>query len=184
MSEASTSQQKAKEKEIVDQAAALATGEEDAPSGSSGSEDEQDAAAGSSSLQAATPSTSSKKKKKKRSKAVKALNALRGGGKDAIPEDVVKIVLEKVRAEGGEAAAAADPELVRKALEQMKIKDVIQGKAGVGGRGKKDTGGHKASMAAICYTVAAELTSYRCCSSGARNPYRNWVSQTSREGIV
>ncbi|KAI0636740.1 N-myristoyl transferase [Trametes polyzona] len=143
MSEASTSQQKAKEKEVVEQATVLAAGEEDAASGSESSEEEQEVAGSSSSVQAATPSTSSKKKKKKRSKAVKALNALRGGGKDAIPEDVVKIVLEKVRAEGGEAGAAADAETVRKALEQMKLKDVIQGKAGVGGRGKKDTGGHK-----------------------------------------
>ncbi|KAI0372892.1 N-myristoyl transferase [Pilatotrama ljubarskyi] len=142
MSEASTSQQKAKEKEIVDQAAALANGEEEDHSGSEGSEDEQDVA-GSSTLQAATPSTSSKKKKKKRSKAVKALNALRGGGKDAIPDDVVKIVLEKVRAEGGEVGATADAETVRKALEHMKIKDVIQGKAGIGGKNKKDMGGHK-----------------------------------------
>ncbi|KAI0362380.1 N-myristoyl transferase [Trametes cingulata] len=142
MSEASTSQQKSKEKEIVEQAAALATGDEEEHSGSEGSEDEQDVA-GSSTLAAATPSTSSKKKKKKRSKAVKALNALRGGGKDAIPEDVVKIVLEKVRAEGGEVGATADAETVRKALEHMKIKDVIQGKAGIGGKNKKDMGGHK-----------------------------------------
>lgn len=174
MSEASTSQQKAKEKEIVEQAAALAAGEEDAPTGSEGSEDEQDVA-GSSSVQVISPSTSSKKKKKKRSKAVKALNALRGGGKDAIPEDVVKVVLEKVRAEGGEAAAAANPELIRQALEQMKIQDVIQGKAGVGGRGKKDTGGHKVSMNAECSSATLELTRWRF-SSGARSRYRNWVS--------
>ncbi|KAI0819520.1 N-myristoyl transferase [Trametes gibbosa] len=142
MSEASSSQQKAKEKEIVEQAATLANSDGDVPSGSEGSEDEQDAA-GSSSAQIATPSTSSKKKKKKRSKAVKALSALRGGGKDAIPEDVVKIVLDKVRAEGGEAVAGADQESVRTALEQMKLMELLQGKAGVGGRGKKDTGGHK-----------------------------------------
>lgn len=173
MSEASTSQQKAKEKEIVEQAAALAAGEEDVPTGSEGSEDEQDVA-GSSSVQVISPSTSSKKKKKKRSKAVKALNALRGGGKDAIPEDVVKVVLEKVRAEGGEAATAANPELIRQALEQMKIQDVIQGKAGVGGRGKKDTGGHKVSMNATCSSATSELTRWRF-SSGTRSRYRNWV---------
>ncbi|CDO72929.1 hypothetical protein BN946_scf185002.g114 [Trametes cinnabarina] len=146
MSEPSTSQQKAKEKEVVDPEPPIsADGEqEDDHSGSEGSEDEQEQdAPGSSTVQAATPSTSSKKKKKKRSKALKALNALRGGGKDAIPEDLVKIVLDKVRAEGGEAAAHADPETVRMALEQMKIKDVIQGKAGIGGKNKKDMGGHK-----------------------------------------
>ncbi|KAI0780696.1 N-myristoyl transferase [Trametes elegans] len=144
MSEPSTSQQKAKEKEVVDpEQATVTNGDEEEHSGSEDSEHEQDAA-GTSAVHAATPSTTSKKKKKKRSKAVKALNALRGGGKDAIPEDVVKIVLEKVRAEGGEAAANADPETVRKALEQMKIKDYVQGKAGIGGTNKKDTGGHKA----------------------------------------
>ncbi|OSD08620.1 N-myristoyl transferase [Trametes coccinea BRFM310] len=146
MSEPSTSQQKAKEKEIAEPEPPISVNEEEEGdhSGSEGSEDEQEQdAAGSSTAQAATPSTSSKKKKKKRSKALKALNALRGGGKDAIPEDVVKIVLDKVRAEGGEAAAHADPETIRMALEQMKIKDVIQGKSGIGGKNKKDMGGHK-----------------------------------------
>ncbi|KAI0807591.1 N-myristoyl transferase [Fomes fomentarius] len=146
MSEPSTSQQKAKEK-AVDLEPTPSSADEGDHSGSEGSEDEDEragSAAGSSSgVQATTPSTSSKKKKKKRSKAIKALSALRGGSKDAIPDDVVKIVLEKVRAEGGEAAANADSETVRKALEQMKLKDVIQGNAGIGGINRKDTGGHK-----------------------------------------
>ena len=122
-------------------------------SGSEGS-DEEIEVADTSAPQASTPSTSSKKKKKKRSKAVKAFNVLRSGGKDAIPEDVVKIVLEKVRAEGGEAAANADPETVRKALEQMKIKDYVQGKAGIGGTNKKDTGGHKACVHRTLWCLA------------------------------
>ena len=147
MSEPSTSQQKAKEKAVDPELIASSAHAEDEEdhSGSEGSEDEDEAAtAGSSSaVQVATPSTTSKKKKKKRSKAAKALNALRGGSKDAIPDDVVKIVLEKVRAEGGEAAAGADAETVRMALEQMKLKDVVQGKSGIGGKNKKDTGGHK-----------------------------------------
>ena len=94
-------------------------------------------------------STGGKKKKKKRSKAAKALSALKsvgkgvGGGKDGISDDVVKIVLEKVKAEGGDAVAGADAETVRMALEQMKIRDVLEGKAGIGGKNKKDTGGHK-----------------------------------------
>ena len=33
--------------------------------------------------------------------------------------------------------------LVRLALEQMKLKEVLQGKAGIGGKNKKDTVGHK-----------------------------------------
>ncbi|KAI8989663.1 N-myristoyl transferase [Trametes punicea] len=147
MSEPSTSQKKAKAKEIAEPEPAISlNGEEDGHSGSEGSElgDEiEQEVADSSNIQASTPSTSSKKKKKKRSKALRALNALRGGGKDAVPDEVVKIVLDKVRAEGGEAAASADAETVRAALEQMKIKDVIQGKTGIGGKNKKDMGGHK-----------------------------------------
>ncbi|KAI0752837.1 N-myristoyl transferase [Daedaleopsis nitida] len=141
MSEPSTSQQNAKEKaESIDPAPA----NED-HTDSEGSEDEDEAAAASTSsgMQTVTPSTISKKKKKKRSKIAKALNSLRGGGKDTIPDDVVKIVLEKVRAEGGEAAANADTETVRMALEQMKLKEVVKGNVGIGGKNKKDTGGHK-----------------------------------------
>ncbi len=150
MSEPSTSQQKAKEKvkavdpEPIESSAHADDAEDDSESEGSEPDDEPapGAAGSSSAAQANTPGTASKKKKKKQSKALKALNALRGG-KDAIPEDVVKIVLEKVRAEGGEAAANADQETVRLALEQMKLKDVLQGKTGIGGKNKKDTGGHK-----------------------------------------
>ncbi|OBZ69197.1 Glycylpeptide N-tetradecanoyltransferase [Grifola frondosa] len=138
----SSSSSKAKEKEITNAATSAheAYPDED-QSGSDASDDEQ-AIASSSLPQASAPSTSSKKKKKKRSKAMKALNALRGG-KDGIPQDLVNVVLEKVRSEGGEAAADADEATVRMALEQMKIRDVIQGKAGIGGKNKKDTGDHK-----------------------------------------
>ncbi|KAI0341836.1 N-myristoyl transferase [Trametopsis cervina] len=90
--------------------------------------------------EASAPSTSSKKKKKKRSKAVKALNALRGG-KDHVPQQLVDAVLDKVKETG--QVPEANEETVRAALEQMKIKDVIQGKAGVGGINKKDVGSHK-----------------------------------------
>ncbi|KAI0724001.1 N-myristoyl transferase [Cerioporus squamosus] len=152
MSEPSTSQQKAKEKvkavdpEPIESSAHAEDGEDDFESEGSEPDDEPEqepgAAGSSSATQVNTPGTASKKKKKKRSKALKALSALRGG-KDAISDDVVKIVLEKVRAEGGEAAANADPETVRLALEQMKLKEVLQGKTGIGGKNKKDTGGHK-----------------------------------------
>ncbi len=156
MSEPSTSQQKAKEK-AVDPEPTPSSADEGDHSDSEGSEDEDEragSAAGSSSgVQATTPSTSSKKKKKKRSKAIKALSALRGGSKDAIPDDVVKIVLEKVRAEGGEAAANADSETVRKALEQMKLKEVIQGNVGIGGINRKDTGGHKVSSLSVRFSA-------------------------------
>ncbi|KAJ3554472.1 hypothetical protein NM688_g3090 [Phlebia brevispora] len=90
--------------------------------------------------QASIPSTSSKKKKKKRSKAIKVLNSLKGH-KDGVPQEVVDVVLEKVK-ETGEAPGA-DEETVRLALEHLKIKDLVQGKAGLGGKNKKETGGHK-----------------------------------------
>lgn len=122
---------KAREKELV---------EDERPSSGSEGSDEEVEVADTAAPQASTPSTSSKKKKKKRSKALKALSSL-GGGKVGIPQDLVNVVLEKVKETGD--APGADEATVRAALEQMKIKDVIQGKAGVGGRGKKDTGGHK-----------------------------------------
>ncbi|EPS95440.1 hypothetical protein FOMPIDRAFT_1032890 [Fomitopsis schrenkii] len=130
--------QKAKEKQVAEpvQEHEADDGEE---TGSEGSEDEP---AGPSLPESSTQS-SSKKKKKKRSKALKALNALRPGGKDGISDALVNTVLQKVREEGGEEAAQADAASVRLALEQMKIKDVIEGKAGIGGKHKKDMGNHK-----------------------------------------
>ncbi|KAH9952126.1 N-myristoyl transferase [Amylocystis lapponica] len=133
------SSQKAKEKAVAvpvpDQP------DDDDASGSDIDDDEPDLA-DSAQPEASTPSTSSKKNKKKRSKAAKALGALRGG-RDGIPQDLVNVVLDKVRAEGGEAAASADAATVRLALEQMKIRDVMQGKAAIGGKNRKDTGDHK-----------------------------------------
>lgn len=89
--------------------------------------------------QASTPSTSSKKKKKKRSKALKALNALKGH-KD-VSQQVVDVVLEKVK-ENGEVHGANEA-MVRATLEQMNLKDVVQGKVDFFGKNKKETGGHK-----------------------------------------
>lgn len=91
--------------------------------------------------EASTPSTSSNKKKKKRSKAMKALNALRG--KDNIPQELVNVVLDKVKTEHADTVPDADEDTVRAALQQMNIKDVIQGKAAMGGANKKDVGTHK-----------------------------------------
>ncbi|KAG6331651.1 hypothetical protein ID866_7435 [Astraeus odoratus] len=84
--------------------------------------------------------SSSKRKNKKRSKVSKALNTLRG---NEIPQSVVNHVVEQVKAEQGSHSPAADPEAVRAALEQLKIMDVLKGKAGVAGRGKKAMGEHK-----------------------------------------
>ena len=147
MSEPSTSQLKAKEKVSESEPIDAGAHSDEGDSGSEGSADET--VAGSSTGQA--PSTASKKKKKKRSKAAKALSALRpGGSKDEISDDVVNIVLDKVRAEGGEAAAVADPESVKKALEQLKLREFLQGKTGLGGKNKKETGGHKVCRAFVC----------------------------------
>jgi glycylpeptide N-tetradecanoyltransferase len=90
----------------------------------------------------ASPSTSQKKKKKKKkSRAAKALDALRG--KQEIPQELVDHVLDKVQAENAVGSTEATQENVREALEQLKIMDVVKGKAGIGGINKKDMGEHK-----------------------------------------
>jgi len=90
-----------------------------------------------------TGASSSKKKKKKSKSAKKALSALLGKGDSEVPQQVVEAVLDKVKAEGGVASSEATAENVREALQQMKIMDVVQGKAGIGGVNKKDMGEHK-----------------------------------------
>ncbi|KAG1803719.1 N-myristoyl transferase [Suillus plorans] len=91
---------------------------------------------------AITPqASSSKPKKKKKSKAAKVLNAMRG--KNEIPQELISHVVDRVAAEHGPNIPAANEDNVRQALEQMKIMDVIKGKAGIAGRGKKAMGEHK-----------------------------------------
>lgn len=143
---AMTSSQKAKVQEIID-----TTQEPDDAGGVSGSDNEDD---GHSDIEAPVapsddqPSTSQKKKKKKKkSKALKALNALKG--KKEIPQSLVDQVLDKVKAEHGDNIPGADEENVRLALEQMKIMDVVQGKAGIGGINRKDMGEHKVCTLAV-----------------------------------
>jgi glycylpeptide N-tetradecanoyltransferase len=86
------------------------------------------------------PSRPSKKKKKKRSKVARAISALKG---DAVPQAVVDQVVAKVKEEHGESSPAADEDAVRQLLQQLRLKDVAEGKAGLGGKNKKDTGDHK-----------------------------------------
>lgn len=105
--------------------------------GSSGEEEVEEVAA-----DATTPSTSSKKKKKKRSKAAKVLNAIRGE-KDAVPQQVVDVVMDKLKDDKDQAVATADEATVRKALQQMKLKELLQGKVPLGGTNKKELGEHK-----------------------------------------
>lgn len=109
-------------------------------------------------------STSSKKKKKKKtSKAVRALNALRG--KSEIPQEVVDQVLDKVKAHGG--VEGADAETVRAALEQMKIMEVMKGKTGIGGKNKKDMGEHKVCLRHLKWYLTC---SYECLQFWATQP--------------
>jgi glycylpeptide N-tetradecanoyltransferase len=115
--------------------------EEDHEQSGSGSEASEEQNLGDHSLpEASTPSTSSKKGKKKKKKGLKVLNALR---KDHVPQELVNVVLDKVKGTG--QVPEANEETVRAALEHMKIRDVIEGKSGVGGINKKDMGGHKVS---------------------------------------
>jgi glycylpeptide N-tetradecanoyltransferase len=86
-------------------------------------------------------STSHKKKKKKKSKVKKLLDAL--GGKNQIPQELVDRVLEKVKEENVPGSADLNTENVRQALQEMKIMDVVRGKAGIGGINKKAMGEHK-----------------------------------------
>jgi glycylpeptide N-tetradecanoyltransferase len=83
------------------------------------------------------PQTSSSKKKKKKKKKSKLARILNPSG--AAEDKLVETVLEKVKAEH----ADADEATVRAALQQLKLKDVISGKSGLGGKNQKDTGGHK-----------------------------------------
>jgi glycylpeptide N-tetradecanoyltransferase len=158
----STSQKnKGKEPEIVD-----TTGDPDS-SDSDGEEQEHHKVAEEAS--APSTSTSQKKKKKKKSKGKKLLNAIRGN--DGIPQEVVDQVLDKVKAEGGPGSSEANAENVRLALQEMKIMDVVKGKAGVGGLNKKDLGEHKVFFFVIlviriaCAQILCSVLGHSACST-------------------
>lgn len=132
----------------IDEIQEVVDGDAHPESGSDGESEHEDgtehAADGVDTPGAGSSSQSKKKKKKKRKVAAKLLSALNPSNKN-VPQPLVDAVMEKMREEHGEGSAEADEETVRKALEHLKVMDVIKGKAGVGGRGKKDTGGHKVS---------------------------------------
>jgi len=117
-----------------------------APEAEPGAADDESGSESDGEVPAATPSESgpsrptSKKKKKKRSKVARVIDALKG---DSVPQAVVDQVVAKVKEEHGENSAAADEETVREVLRQLKLKDVAEGKAGFGGKNRKDTGDHK-----------------------------------------
>lgn len=136
MSSESKANTKARIEEIIEDAQA----EGDEPDTGSGSEEEQDEEPQASSSTA--PASAPKKKGKKKAKAAaKALGAVLKG--DKIPQQLVDEVLNQVKKEQGDGSEGANEKTVRLALEQMKIMDVLKGKTGVGGKNKKDTGGHK-----------------------------------------
>ena len=156
-----------RQSEIID-----ATGDSDGSDNNTDSEGEldHDAEGQPAGAEDGGPSSSNaqKKKKKKKSKAKKLLNMLRGN--QEIPQEVVDTVLDKVKADGGAGAADVNAEHVREALEQLKIMDVVQGKAGLGGLNKKDMGEHKVCRHP-CYMDSQADSKAR--SSGQHNPSHN-----------
>jgi hypothetical protein len=119
------------------------------------------------------PSRPSKKKKKKRSKIARAISALKG---DSVPQAVVDQVMAKVKEEHGEDSAVADEDTVREVLKQLKLKDVAEGKAGLFGKNKKDTGDHKVCcLCGECARYRSGIDVARSCSSGRRNLYLTTV---------
>jgi len=116
--------------------------DDNAGSAESSSDEQQREASPSAQPSSSTASTSApKKKKKKKSKAARALAALRP--QETIPQAIVDEVLHKVKTEDGPGARDINEAEVRKALELLKIGEVIKGKAGIGGKNRKEMGEHK-----------------------------------------
>jgi hypothetical protein len=78
--------------------------------------------------------TPSKKNKKKKSKVSRLLNPVAG-----VEEEIVETVFHKVKAEH----TGVDESSIRATIRQLKLKDVIVGKSGLGGKNQKETGGHR-----------------------------------------
>jgi hypothetical protein len=83
-----------------------------------------------------------------------------------VPQAVVDQVVTKVKEEHGEDSPAADEETVRQLLKQLKLKDVAEGKAGVGGKYKKDAGDHEVCLASDFLKTVSEPDGF---SSGRRS---------------
>ena len=112
----------------------------------SGSEDDIDQTPDASNSQ--TPGAGSSKKSKKKKKKTKTSVFGTGSGNaplnaEDIPQELVDVVVAKVREEHGEGTPGTDEESVRQALAHMGIKDVVKGKAGVGGTEEKGLVEHR-----------------------------------------
>ena len=92
-------------------------------------------------------STSNKKKKKKKSKAKRIIDAL--SSTNEVPQAVLEKVVEQVREDGAPGSENIETEDVRQVLQQIKIKDVLKGKATIGGNNRKDVGEHKVCFPAL-----------------------------------
>lgn len=90
-----------------------------------------------------------KKKKKKKSKAAKLIAAARGND---VPDEIIGEVLKQVQKE--DEHKNVDEEEVRKALQAMKVMDMLKGKTGLGGKNAKDLGEHKVSSLSRLFYLA------------------------------
>jgi glycylpeptide N-tetradecanoyltransferase len=132
---------KSKQSKLAPEVSPAQEHEEDEQTDSESEAHDLSQAAGSSTRASAS---SSKKKKKKKSKMSKAINAMKG--QSEIPDEIVHEVLDKVKLDGGVPEENLTVENIREALKQLKIMDVVQGKAGIGGTNQKDMGEHKVSF--------------------------------------
>lgn len=120
--------------------------DDDVAEESSGSEPEDTGPAA-----ASTSTDATKKKKKKQKKKSKASKALAGvidkvTGSEHVPQELVEHVFDQVKKENPEEAKELDEASIRKMLQAAKIMDVIDGKAGIYGKNRKDMGEHKVSL--------------------------------------
>jgi hypothetical protein len=136
------------------------------------SEDEAEQPAASSSTAAATAgASSSSKKKKKKSKSRAAVKALKSSiANGGIPQEMVDAVMEKVKEE--DPASQVDQKEIVRQMKAMQIMDILAGKKALGGKGKKDMGGHKV-RSLHCEGKAQEVDNsavleHPACSPGRR----------------
>lgn len=97
-------------------------------------------------------SSGAKKKKKKKSKLAKL--------QPSIPQPVLDEVLKRVRDQVGQDNPDATEANVREALDQMKLMDYVKGKAGIGGKNKKDMGEYKVRTACRALRYADRVVQF------------------------